>query len=88
MLNLISKPWVASCHETADSMSDYVDGELRGRRLARVRRHLARCERCQALFDSLTRTIDELRALGTEGASPVGTSVAAGVLARIEPHRS
>ena len=82
------KPWVASCHETADSLSEYVDGELRGPRFARVRRHLARCERCQALLDSLTRTVDELRALGAEKPSAEATSTVAGVLTLIERDRS
>lgn len=81
MLDLLTKPWVATCSETRDQLSDYVDGELGGRRLQRVRRHLARCERCRAILDSLTRALEGLRAIGAE-AQPVA-SVERAVLTRI-----
>ena len=57
MLNLLLKPWIASCQETGNRISDYLDGELEGRSLARVRRHLARCKRCQAMLESMQRTL-------------------------------
>jgi anti-sigma factor RsiW len=63
VLDILLRPWIASCHETSERLSDFVDGELDGRRLARVRRHLWQCERCRAMLASLTRTLDELRAL-------------------------
>jgi len=37
MLNLLLKPWIASCHETGDRISDYLDGELEGRSLEQLR---------------------------------------------------
>ncbi len=84
MLNLLLKPWIASCHETRDRISDYLDGELEGRRLARVRRHLSRCDRCRAMLDSLSRTLEQLRSLGSsEQVTPVPATVSA-VLARIQ----
>ena len=88
VLNLFLKPWVATCHETSERLSDYVDGELEGRSLLRVRRHLARCEMCRALLDSLSRTIDDLRSLGAgEPAVPHPATVAV-VLSRIEREQS
>ncbi len=84
MLNLLLKPWIASCHETRDRISDYLDGELEGRNLARVRRHLARCHRCQAMLGSLSRMLEQLRSLGsTEQVAPTPATVSA-VLARIQ----
>lgn len=82
MLDLLRKPWVATCSETRDHLSDYVDGELEGRSLLRVRRHLGRCKRCRAMLDSLTRTLDGLRSLGTPE-HMLTAGVEAAVLARI-----
>jgi anti-sigma factor RsiW len=83
MFDLLLKPWVATCHETGERLSDYLDGELDDRSLGRVRRHLHRCRRCQALLASLTRTIDQLRSLGPdERTEPSQTTVEA-VAARI-----
>jgi anti-sigma factor RsiW len=61
------KPWVASHRETRDRLSDYIDGELDSRTRTRIMRHLARCERCRAMFESLTRTLEQLRSLGAIG---------------------
>jgi hypothetical protein len=55
-----------SCGETAGSMSAYAEGELTGYRRWRVARHLARCEKCQALYRSLLSTLESLRGLGRE----------------------
>lgn len=88
MLNILLKPWVATCHETGERLSDYVDDELEGRSLLRVRRHLARCERCRALLESLTRAIEELRSLGTSDAAMPSPATVAAVLSRIERERS
>ncbi len=82
MLALLRKPWVATCSETRDHLSDFVDGELEGRSLLRIRRHLGRCERCRAVLDSLTHMLDGLRSLGTPEQMPTAGTDAA-VLARI-----
>ena len=84
MLNLLLKPWIASCHETRDRISDYLDGELEGRNLARVRRHLSRCHRCRAMLESLSRMLEQLRSLGSsEQVAPASATVSA-VVARIQ----
>ena len=77
---------MASCHETADRLSDFVDGELEGRSLARVRRHLSHCYRCRSMLESLHRMLEQLRALGSpEQVAPAPATVTA-VLARIQRH--
>ena len=84
MLNLLLKPWIASCQETGDRISDYLDGELEGRSLTRIRRHLSRCDRCRAMLDSLNRTLEQLRSLGSpEQVAPEPATVSA-VLSRIQ----
>lgn len=72
------KPWVASHRETRDRLSDYVDGDLDARTRTRIMRHLDRCDRCRAMFESLTRTLEQLRSLGsTEQMTPATATVEA-----------
>jgi predicted anti-sigma-YlaC factor YlaD len=71
-----------SCEETRDALSDHVDDELRGLRGRRVLRHLARCEHCRALLHSLTRAVEQLRAL-SRLEPPPAPSLADAVVARI-----
>lgn len=72
------KPWVASCRETRDHLSDYLEDELDTRTRTRIMRHLSRCKRCQAMVESLTRTLEQLRALGSvEQVEPAPATVRA-----------
>lgn len=63
-MDLVRHPLRATCEETSASLSDHLEGELRGFRRWRVLRHLATCERCQAVLRSLRETVENLRALG------------------------
>jgi predicted anti-sigma-YlaC factor YlaD len=84
VLSLLLKPWIATCRETRAHLSDYLDGDLGARTRVRIMRHLARCEHCRALLDSLTRTLEQLRSLGTiEQVSPAQATVKA-IVDRIE----
>jgi anti-sigma factor RsiW len=84
VLSLLMKPWMATCRETRERLSDYLDGDLGARSRRRVSRHLARCKHCRALLESLTRTLEQLRSLGTvEQSSPVPATVRA-IVDRIE----
>jgi predicted anti-sigma-YlaC factor YlaD len=61
----------ASCSETADNLSGYLEDDLAFPRRRRVARHLRRCIRCQSLLDSLAWTVEQLRTLGaSEHRSP------------------
>jgi predicted anti-sigma-YlaC factor YlaD len=54
-------------------MSAYHEGELRGYRRWRVMRHLAKCERCRALYESVVAMLGGLRELrGREPAPDPG----------------
>lgn len=78
------KPWMASCRETRDRLSDYLDDALDARTRTRIMRHLSRCERCQALLESLSRTLEQLRSLGSsEQLEPAPATVKA-IVERIE----
>lgn len=84
MLSLFLKPWIATCHETRDRLSDYLDDELGARTRTRIGRHLSRCKRCQTLLESLTRTVEQLRSFGSvEQLEPAPATVRA-VVKRIE----
>lgn len=63
-------------------MSAYADRELRGWRRLRVARHLASCERCRAVLESLLDTLERLRQLG-RSEPPPRPAVADAVVARI-----
>jgi anti-sigma factor RsiW len=63
-IDLVKHPFRATCAETSASLSEHLDGELRGYRRWRVLRHLATCEHCRAVLRSLRETVENLRALG------------------------
>jgi anti-sigma factor RsiW len=78
------KPWVATCGETRARLSDYLDDELGTRTRRRVMRHLARCKHCQALLESLVRTLEQLRSLGDVAQLPAEPATVRLVVERIE----
>jgi anti-sigma factor RsiW len=88
VLNLLMKPWMATCRETRERLSDYLDGDLGARTRRRVSRHLARCKHCQALLESLTRTLEQLRSLGGIGQGSPEPATVRAVIERIERDRS
>jgi predicted anti-sigma-YlaC factor YlaD len=84
VLSLLMKPWIATCRETRDRLSDYLEGDLGPRTRTRIRRHLTRCEHCRSLLESLTRTLEQVRSLGgVDRGSPEPATVRA-VIERIE----
>lgn len=82
-MELIARPWLGSCAQTERLLSDYLDGELGTVRRGRVRRHLHRCHLCRKLFDSLVRTVEQLRSLAGIDSPPSEPSAADAVLSRI-----
>jgi anti-sigma factor RsiW len=56
--------------ETGRALSAFAEGELTGYRRWRVARHLARCEKCAALYRSFQATLESLRRLGGEEPAP------------------
>ncbi len=46
-----------NCRHLLDSLSDYLDGDLSEELCAELEQHLADCENCQIVVDTLRRTI-------------------------------
>jgi anti-sigma factor (TIGR02949 family) len=59
-----------SCHHLLDSLSAYVDGELSEALCRELERHLADCEDCRVVIDTLKKTIELYRETITEPEVP------------------
>jgi len=46
-----------NCHHFLDSLSDYVDGELSAKLCQELKRHMADCDDCQIVVDTLKKTV-------------------------------
>ncbi len=46
-----------NCYHILDSLSDYVDGELREELCHEIERHIADCEDCRIVVDTYKKTI-------------------------------
>lgn len=79
----LMRPWIGTCAETGDHLSDHIDHTLEPAQERRVRRHLEWCSHCRALYASLARTVERVRKLGEDDPVPVPPSVAATVIDRI-----
>jgi predicted anti-sigma-YlaC factor YlaD len=82
-MSVIERLLVGGCEDTRERLSDIADGEVHGIRGWRARAHLARCELCQAAYESLVRTVERLRALGDTDRPPSSGSVADAVVERV-----
>ena len=59
------------CPELLGSLSNYIDGEAREALCAEIERHLASCEDCQVVVNTLRRTIEVYRGrAGPAGLTP------------------
>lgn len=45
------------CRELLGALSDYIDGELEAHLCQEIEKHLAECQNCQILVDTLRKTI-------------------------------
>ena len=84
---MLRNPFTATHEETGAALSDFVEGELQGWRRWRVARHLARCEYCRAVYQSLLRTLEALRDAAAVEPTPQ-PAVADAVLERIRREAS
>ncbi|MGH2921780.1 MAG: zf-HC2 domain-containing protein [Gaiellaceae bacterium] len=82
-MSVIERLLLGGCEETRERLSDIADGETRGIRGWRARAHLARCELCQAAYESLLRAVERLRALSETDLPPSSGSVADAVVERV-----
>jgi anti-sigma factor RsiW len=61
------------CRELLGGLSDYVDGTADAALCAEIERHLAGCENCRVVVDTLGRTVSLYQALPEEQV-PAGVS--------------
>lgn len=88
-MDVVLRPWVATCAETRERLSAVLDGSLYGRDAKRVLRHLARCPNCQEALRTLARTVNGLRSLGrVDALAPPQPSVVRAVVERIRGRTS
>jgi predicted anti-sigma-YlaC factor YlaD len=82
-MSVMERLLFGGCAEMRERLSDIADGEARDIRGWRARAHLARCERCQAVYESLVRAVERLRALADIDRPPSSASVADAVVDRV-----
>lgn len=71
-MSVIDRVLYGGCGETRARLSDVLEGNLGRVRGWRVRGHLARCELCRAVYESLVRAVERLRSLGSADPAPAG----------------
>lgn len=53
----LKMPHNENCHHLLNSLSEYVDGQLGDELCLELEQHLAGCENCKIVIDTLKRTI-------------------------------
>ncbi len=59
-----------NCRYLLGSLSDYVDGVLQDEICAEIERHLAGCENCRVVVDTLNKTISLYHELAARVSAP------------------
>jgi anti-sigma factor RsiW len=52
-----------NCHDLLDGLSDYLDGEASAELCAEIQRHMAGCNKCRVVVDTLGKTVKLYRQL-------------------------
>jgi anti-sigma factor (TIGR02949 family) len=47
----------ATCKDLLGNLSDFIDGELSDDLCQEIQRHMAGCENCRVVFDTMTKTV-------------------------------
>ena len=84
----VMRPRIGSCKSTMARLSGHLEQDLPEREERRVSRHLLRCHRCRAMFESLARAVDQVRTLGRQDSDQPMPSVAVPVVQRIRHERT
>ena len=53
----------APCHALLNQLSDYIDGELEEALCAEIERHMAGCDNCRVVVNTLAKTVTLFREL-------------------------
>lgn len=46
-----------NCHDLLDGLSDFLDGEASAELCAEIQRHMASCNKCRIVVDTLRKTV-------------------------------
>lgn len=88
MMVRMMRPWIGSCAETGERLSDHLEHGFAPRVERRVQRHLSWCRRCRALYESFARTVEKVRALGNDDERTPAPSIVTVVTERIRRESS
>jgi len=58
------------CRHLLGSLSDYIDGALEANLCEEIKKHMAGCERCRIVVDSLNKTVYLYRATSATDTTP------------------
>jgi anti-sigma factor (TIGR02949 family) len=58
------------CHILLGELSEYIDGELDDTLCKEIEKHMAECERCRIVIDSLNKTVSLYRTAGAQVTVP------------------
>ena len=72
----------AACRELLKSLSDYVDGALDESLCLVIEKHMAECDRCQVVVDTLRKTVELYQ--NTSPAPPVPDDVRRRLFVRLK----
>jgi predicted anti-sigma-YlaC factor YlaD len=61
-----------TCKEVLDSLSDYIDADMKEELIHEMKRHIGSCSDCRAEFDTLTMTLKLYKHESTPSVMPVG----------------
>lgn len=59
-----------NCHHLLGSLSDYVDGDLKDEICQEIEQHVADCEDCRIVIDTLEKTVSLYRETADEPVVP------------------
>ncbi len=61
-----------NCHDLLASLSDYIDGQLPAEFCAEIEKHMAGCQKCRVVVDTLQKTVTLYQEISEPGDLPVG----------------
>lgn len=61
-----------NCRELLGTLSDYIDGALEAELCAQLEQHLASCENCRVVVDTLHKTVSLYQTSATKSSVPQG----------------
>ena len=61
-----------NCHDLLTSLSDYIDGDLPPGLCAEIEKHMAGCQKCRVVVDTLRKTVSLYQEVQEPAELPAG----------------